>query len=80
MEIALPLGMKTKTKSERNWVVVVDTYGGPTYIGELGDGIRQGVRKLENATRFTARGAMRVLNAYPSAKADGTAYAMQVAS
>jgi hypothetical protein len=78
MEIALPPGMKT-TKSERNWVVVVTaTKQGRVYLGELEPGLRQGVMKLENATRFTQRGAMRVLNGYPSAKADGSAYAMQL--
>lgn len=58
------------TKNPKNTVVVVDTIGGePVYLGELDPGIRQGVRKLENATRFTATGAKRVLAGYSGAYA-----------
>lgn len=76
----------TTNKTKRNWVIVVaKDEKGPVFLGTAGVGDvlgngrdRQGVRKLENATRFTQRGAMRILNAYPTAKADGSAYIQQV--
>jgi hypothetical protein len=51
----------------RNYLVVI--CDGPNntpscFLGELGRGLRQGVRKRVNATRFTQRGAARVAKAY----------------
>lgn len=81
MEIALSPVMAKTTKSKRNWVVVCDrdAKGAPVYVGELDCG-RQGVRKLENATRFTHAGALRVVAGYPDAILAGRAWAQEVAS
>jgi hypothetical protein len=69
------------TKTPRDWVVVIDgqhAAGTATYLGELDRGVRQGVKKLANATRFTRVGARRVLADYPSAVAEGNAYSVQL--
>ena len=64
--------MKTKT-----WLVVLYTDDrGPVYLGEIDYGVRQGVRQIENAARFTRVGASRVASGYtaPHAHAvDGNA-------
>ena len=69
--------MAKTMKSERSWVVVVGTAGGePVYLGSLNvdadvsDGAkikeadRCGVRRLENALRFTERGAKWIAKGY----------------
>lgn len=66
--------------SKRNTVVVVDTYNGPIYLGtldETGRGERCGVRRIENAIRFTSRGAKRVVQGYATALAEGRAYTVE---
>jgi hypothetical protein len=73
--------MAAASKSPRDWVVVLDgqhSAGTATYLGELDPGIRQGVKKLENATRFTKAGARRVLAGYPIATTAGHAYTVQL--
>jgi len=73
MPVAIPSGMTNK--SSRNWLVVLDGQpdaGTAVYLGELDAGIRQGVRKLDNALRFTKLGAQRVVRAYGA-----TAYSME---
>lgn len=65
------------TSIKRNWVVVVSTSNGsPVYLGSLtpdvdvtdGPGVRErdrcGVKRLENALRFTERGAARIAKGY----------------
>lgn len=72
---------KRQNKTARDWVVVLGGQHGAgtaTYVGELDHGVRQGVRRIENATRFTRLGARRVLAGYPSAVATGQAYAVQI--
>lgn len=56
----------TKTKKTKNWIVVL-CEGKPKhwcFLGELDRGLRQGVRKRENAVRFTRVGAVRVARTY----------------
>ena len=70
-----------KTKGSRDWVVVLNghhTDGTATYLGELDRGLRQGVRRLENAKRFTKVGAQRVLAGFPSDATAGRAYIWQL--
>jgi hypothetical protein len=71
------------TKSPRDWVVVLDgshAAGTATYLGEVDRGVRQGVRRLANATRFTraGAGAGRVIAGYPIDVTAGHAYAAQL--
>lgn len=73
--------MSAASKSPRDWIVVLDgqhAAGTATYLGEIDPGIRQGVRKLQSATRFTRAGALRVLAGYPSAAAAGQAYVVKL--
>jgi hypothetical protein len=59
--------MKTTMKT---WLVVLLTDSrGPVYLGEIDRGIRQGVRQIENAIRFTPVGARRVAAGYTAPKA-----------
>src|SRR5690348_5654687 len=51
-----------------NFLVVLGSINGRTiYLGELDPGVRSGVTKVENAVRFTKRGAMQVALQYPDA-------------
>jgi hypothetical protein len=73
--------MSTASKSPRDWVVVLDGHhadGTATYVGELDAGLRQGVKRLTNASRFTKAGARRVLAGYPSDATAGRAYTVQL--
>jgi hypothetical protein len=52
----------------KHYVVVLSRVNGrPVYLGELDPGVRQGVRSVDHAVRFTVRGAARVARAYPGA-------------
>jgi len=67
--------------SPRDWVIVLDgshAGGTATYLGELHPGVRQGVKKLANAVRFTRRGAQKVLAGYPTEVVAGRAYPTQL--
>lgn len=70
-----------KPAALRNWIVIVDRAvdGAPIYAGEL-DGTRCGVRKLDNASRFTKIGAKRVLSGFAQAAALGLAIAVEVSN
>jgi hypothetical protein len=53
------------TTNAKTWLVILltDTQG-PVYLGELDRGMRSGVRRIENAVRFTRVGAKRVAAGY----------------
>lgn len=72
----------TNTNTKRNWVVVVDTHNGvESYLGSCTPGIdvsigsnvreddRCGVRRIENALRFTKVGAQRLAKGYTNGSA-----------
>lgn len=74
-------GHAAKTKGSRDWVVVLDgrhADGTATYLGEIDRGLRQGVRRLENAMLFTKTGAQRVLAGFPIDATAGRAYIVQL--
>lgn len=55
--------------SARTWIVVLSNPMQPhVYLGELDRGVRQGVRQLHNAVRFTRVGAVRVAVHYRGAR------------
>ena len=57
------------TKAPKNCVVqLAASSTNPCYLGEIEAGDRQGVRRIENACRFTERGARRVAAEYTDAK------------
>lgn len=59
-----------KTTTAKTWLVVLHTDDrGPVYLGEIDYGVRQGVRQIENAVRFTRVGAHRVAAGYTAPKA-----------
>lgn len=57
------------SKPARNCIVILcDDAIGQIYLGEIDAGVRQGVRRLSNAVRFTKVGAARVASAYSDAR------------
>lgn len=63
------------TKANKHWVVVLDSEGSPLpgncYLGEYTSGVRSGVRRIENAVRFTLVGAKRIARSYTYSAAGG---------
>lgn len=70
------------SKTTKNFLVILDDSDleRTCYVGELEPGIRQGVIKRENATRFTRIGAYRVAAGYPTACRGAGARVVQVSS